>query len=64
MIVPVRCFSCGKVVGSLYEEFVKRMERKENPEKALTELGIDRYCCRRMLASHVELIDEIAKYNA
>ena len=64
MIVPVRCFSCGKVVGSLYEEFVKRMERKENPEKALTELGIDRYCCRRMLVSHVELIDEIAKYNA
>ena len=64
MIVPVRCFSCGKVVGSLYEEFVKRVERKENPEKALTELGIDRYCCRRMLVSHVELIDEIAKYNA
>lgn len=64
MIVPVRCFSCGKVVGSLYEEFVKRVERKENPEKALTELGIDRYCCRRMLVSHVELIDDIAKYNA
>ncbi len=64
MIVPVRCFSCGKVVGAQYEDFVKRLEKKENPEKALDELGIERYCCRRTLFSHVELMDEIMKFNA
>ncbi len=63
MIVPVRCFSCGKVVASQYEEFVKRLEKKDNPEKVLTELGIERYCCRRTIFSHVELIDDIMKYN-
>jgi len=25
-------------------------------------LGVTRYCCRRMLLSHVEIIDEILKF--
>jgi len=63
MIVPVRCFSCGKVVGEYYEEFVKRTSKGETAEKVLDDLGLDRYCCRRMLLSHVELTDELIKYT-
>lgn len=63
LIVPVRCFSCGKVLGDVYEEFKKRVESGETPEKVLDELGVKRYCCRRMLFSHTELIDDIMKYN-
>ncbi|MFH1257212.1 MAG: DNA-directed RNA polymerase subunit N [Candidatus Diapherotrites archaeon] len=64
MIVPIRCFSCGKVLAQDYEEYVKRTsEKKETPEKVLDELGIKRYCCRRTIFSHVDLIDEIMKYN-
>lgn len=64
MIVPVRCFSCGQVIADKYEEFVKLInEEKLTPEKALDKLGVKKYCCRRMLLSHVETIDEVMKYN-
>ena len=63
MIVPVRCFSCGKVIGEVYEKFSERVKKGEKPEKVLDDLGIERYCCRRMVFSHVDFIDEIMKYK-
>jgi DNA-directed RNA polymerase subunit N len=63
MIVPVRCFSCGKVIAEEYEEFLKKKEKGMSAEKAFEELGIERYCCRRMITSHVDLMDDLLKYN-
>ncbi|HLD58456.1 MAG TPA: DNA-directed RNA polymerase subunit N [archaeon] len=63
MMIPVRCFSCGKVVAGYYEEFEKKVKAGESPEKVLDELGVTRYCCRRMILTHVDLIDEIMKYQ-
>ncbi|HOZ35538.1 MAG TPA: DNA-directed RNA polymerase subunit N [archaeon] len=64
MICPVRCFSCGQVVADKYDEYVRLItQEKKTPEEALNILGIDKYCCRRMLLTHVEVIDEIMKYN-
>ena len=31
---------------------------------ALDQLGLKRYCCRRMLLSHVNLIDQLLNYNS
>lgn len=62
MMVPVRCFSCGGVIGDKWEEFAKKVNRGESPKNALDELGITRYCCRRMILSNVDIIDEIIKY--
>ena len=62
MIIPVRCFSCGKLVGDKWEPFAKRVEAGEDPKEVLNNLGVTRYCCRRMLLSHVELIYEILKF--
>ncbi len=62
MIIPVRCFTCGYPIGAVWEEFKKRVEKGEDPKKVLDELGIKRYCCRRMLLSHVELIREAMYY--
>ncbi|MBC7108067.1 MAG: DNA-directed RNA polymerase subunit N [Methanomassiliicoccales archaeon] len=59
MIIPVRCFTCGKVIGSLYQTFVRRVQLGEDPKQVLDDLGVKRYCCRRMIISHAELIDEI-----
>jgi len=61
-IIPVRCFSCGKLVGDKWEEFAKRVKSGEAAGKVLDDLGVTRYCCRRMLMSHVEIIDEIIKF--
>jgi DNA-directed RNA polymerase subunit N len=63
MIIPVRCFTCGKVIGGLYAEFVRRVQTGEKPAEVLDSLGVERYCCRRMLLSHVDLIDEVAPYS-
>jgi len=63
MIIPVRCFTCGKVIGHLWEEFKKRIENGEDPGKVLDDLGIKKECCRRMFISHIEMIDEIILYE-
>ena len=59
MMIPVRCFTCGKVVGGLYETYVKRVQMGENPNDVLDDLGLTRYCCRRMIVAHAGLVDEV-----
>ena len=63
MIIPIRCFSCGKVIGSLFEEFKRRVDDGEAAKDVMDELKIDRYCCRRMLLSHIDLIDEVMPFG-
>lgn len=63
MIIPVRCFTCGKVVASAWPVFVERMRAGEESEKVLDDLGMSRYCCRRMLLSNAELIDEVLPFG-
>ena len=66
MMVPVRCFTCGKVVGEHWEEFRHRTQEVEDPEdpsKVLDDLGVERHCCRRMLVSHKDLVDIVAPYQ-
>ena len=63
MIIPVRCFSCGKPVAGLWEKFKERVDRGEQPGKVLDDLGLDRYCCRSMLLTHSDTIKKVAKYR-
>ena len=63
MIIPVRCFTCGRVIASDYEKFVERVKKGEDPKEVLDSLGIERYCCRRMILTHVDFIDEISAYE-
>lgn len=62
-MIPVRCFSCGKVIASGYEEFKARIEAGEDKGQVLNDLGYTRYCCRRMILSHIEMVDVIAPYQ-
>jgi DNA-directed RNA polymerase subunit N len=62
IIIPVRCFTCGKVVGDKWEDFANRVKAGEDAGKVLDSLGVTRYCCRRMLLSHVDIIDEVLKF--
>lgn len=62
-MIPVRCFTCGKVIANIWEEYQRRVSDFENPGEVLDDLGIDRYCCRRMLLSHIKLVDTFAPYQ-
>ena len=63
MIIPVRCFGCGKPIGQLFEEYKKRVDSGEEAGKVLDELGLERYCCRAALLGNTELIQEITKFK-
>ena len=63
MIIPIRCFSCGKPVAHLWEEFKRRVEAGENIKEVLDSLGLKRYCCRALFMGHVDLIEKISKFK-
>ena len=63
MLIPVRCWSCGKVVAHLYEQFKQRVAEGEDVGEVLNDLGLEKYCCRRMYVGHIELIDEVAPFS-
>ena len=63
MIIPIRCWSCGKPIAQLWEEYQERIAKGEDKKKALDELGLERYCCRAMMLGHIDLIDSAAAFK-
>jgi len=63
MIIPVRCFSCGKPIAHLWEDFKKRVADGENPKKVLDSLGLERYCCRAMFLGQTDLIELVGRFK-
>jgi len=81
MIIPVRCYSCGKILANKYDYFQNELNRKklamnttEDPliinvnaadikktiaGELMDELGLTRICCRKVLLTSINIIDEI-----
>jgi DNA-directed RNA polymerase subunit N (RpoN/RPB10) len=77
MIIPVRCFECGKLLADKWNYYQEKLrEAKGNsynkpvcfdgktlPVTAEAEifkqLQLTRYCCRKNLLTHVDLINKI-----
>jgi DNA-directed RNA polymerase subunit N len=80
MIIPVRCFTCNRVLASKYLKYTEIINSETNKDenilsgdgksidtsketiqqKAFVKIGIeDRYCCKRHVISHIDLIEKI-----
>ncbi|RDX40272.1 hypothetical protein OH76DRAFT_1366471, partial [Lentinus brumalis] len=62
-IIPVRCFSCGKVIGDKWNAYLDLLSKDTSEGDALDQLQLKRYCCRRMVLTHVDLIEKLLQYN-
>jgi len=75
MIIPIRCMTCGKVLADLWNHYQNEINKEQTPEdtininskkiekthrgKVMDQLKLKRYCCRRHLLTHADLIDII-----
>jgi DNA-directed RNA polymerase subunit N len=70
MIIPVRCYTCGNLLGNKYAFFCRernqRTDKKiqyfdaNNKDKTddaicLDKLGLSKICCRNVMLSHVDI---------
>ncbi len=62
MLIPVRCFTCGNLIADKYDDFQNKIKSGEEPDKVLDSLEVERYCCRRMLLTTVETIQQVIPF--
>lgn len=63
MEVPIRCFTCGKVLGNKFEKFEELKKNGKSAKEAMDTLGITRICCRQIMLCYVDLGDKISEYQ-
>lgn len=64
MLIPIRCFTCGKITGNKYEKYCSMVANGMTAKEALTKLGLHRICCRRIIFNHCNQIDKMLDYEA
>ncbi|MEK6823261.1 MAG: DNA-directed RNA polymerase subunit N [Nanoarchaeota archaeon] len=63
MIIPIRCWSCGKPIAHLWETFKQRTDKGDERKQVLDELGVERYCCRSMFLGQVDLVEIAGQFR-
>jgi DNA-directed RNA polymerase subunit N len=75
MIIPIRCFTCNRILASKYKKYLE-LTANNNEEQIMKgdgthtdssvfievfkKIGLDdRYCCKRHMISHIDLTDKI-----
>jgi DNA-directed RNA polymerase subunit N (RpoN/RPB10) len=61
MIIPVRCFSCGKPIGHLWKKYEQLIEEEKSSDDVLNKLKLKRFCCRCCVLSNVESINIVGQ---
>ncbi|CCW66782.1 unnamed protein product [Phytomonas sp. Hart1] len=63
MIIPVRCFTCGNVIADKYLLYLDMIAEGVSEEAAMNAFHLHRFCCRRMMLTHVDMTDLLLKFN-
>ena len=64
MIIPIRCWTCGKVVANRWKLYLELLKENVSKKNALDKLKLNRYCCRRMLLCQpTTILPTLLKYK-
>ena len=63
MLIPVRCFTCNKVIANKWNSYQNDIHDGISIKDSLDKAGLKRYCCRRMFLGHVDLLDKMLMYS-
>ena len=63
MCFPVRCFTCNKIIGGKWDNYECILNSGKSAKYAFEQIGIRRYCCKRMFLGHVNIIDKLIQYS-
>ncbi|KAI5189726.1 DNA-directed RNA polymerases I, II, and III subunit RPABC5 [Nematocida sp. AWRm77] len=63
MLIPVRCFTCGKEISSKWEEYTRQCTLSDDKAGILNALGLKRPCCRTVMLSTVDIMQKILKFG-
>ena len=63
MIIPIRCFTCGKPIAHLWETFKQKVDAGEEPRKVMEDMGLERYCCKAIFMGHEDLLEIVSKFK-
>ena len=62
-MLPVRCFTCNYVVGDKWRAYMDLKSKGVAPKECLDNIGLKYMCCRRMLLSHVSVVDDLLCFS-
>ena len=63
MLFPIRCITCGKVIGQYHNQYLQMLEQGTSIKDALEKLKITRYCCKRMFMCHNDIFDYVSEFD-
>lgn len=62
MSLPVRCYTCGSIIGKYEQKFITKCEEGIPINDILNSFNLKKYCCRRMFLGYVNTLDELLKF--